>query len=208
MKKIALINGSPKTKDSASGCVLEALKRNLIDNTITEFSFRNPEIKDLETICENEVWVFAFPLYVDGVPSHLLSCLYQLEQYLKDKNADICVYAIVNCGFYEGLQNANALDIIENWCIKSKIRWGQGIGIGSGGMLSMINGKSSENGPMKSIMVAIRQMSIQILKKESAKNLYVNANFPRILYKMAAEMGWRQQIKANGLKRKDLFRHK
>jgi hypothetical protein len=49
-------------------------------------------------------------------------------------------------------------------------------------------------------------LASNILRKSSADNLYVKPGIPRFLYKLAAEMGWRQTIKANGLKTKDLSR--
>ncbi len=204
MQKIALINGSPKNKNSASECLLEVLNSKITDSRIIEFNMNTPNFTDFEAVCENEILVFAFPLYVDGIPSHLLSCLAQLEQLLRMKQADICVYAIVNCGFFEGKQNCNALDMMENWCIKANVKWGLGIGIGGGGMALMLKSGVSKNGPLHSIVGALSTLAIHILYKESDENIYVSPNFPRILYKVAAEMGWRQQIKANGLKRKDL----
>ena len=206
MKKIALINGSPKNKNSASGCLLEALKNKITDSCVTEFNMHTPNSTQLDAICENEILVFAFPLYVDGIPSHLLNCLTQLEQKLKNSQADICVYAIVNCGFYEGKQNCNALDMMENWCLKANVKWGMGVGVGGGGMATMLKGGAGENGPMHDIVVVLGTLSTHILQKEYSENIYVSPNFPRFLYKMAAEMGWRQQIRANGLKGKDLFR--
>jgi len=49
-------------------------------------------------------------------------------------------------------------------------------------------------------------MVVNIASGTKADNLFVSPNFPRWAYKLGAEMGWRQRIKANGLKRKDLFR--
>lgn len=72
----------------------------------------------------------------------------------------------------------------------------------------MIAGRSCEKGPMKSVTAAIKEMSIHILEEQSEKNVCVKPAFPRMLYKWAVEMGWRHQIKANGLKTKDLFRQK
>ncbi|MDD3225429.1 MAG: hypothetical protein PHX70_12160 [Clostridium sp.] len=37
------------------------------------------------------------------------------------------------------------------------------------------------------------------------ENIFITANFPRFLYKFAAQMGWQKDIKKNGLRRKDLF---
>lgn len=205
MKKIALINGSPKYKDSVSGCILDIYKKQLSNHEITEFNFRTKEVKDIEKLCENQIFVLAFPLYVDGVPAHVLSCLQQMAEYLQDKKLDISVYAIVNCGFYEGKQNQYALEIIKNWCVKSNIRWCQGIGVGGGGMISMLNNPSSASEPLKDIIAMINKQIVLIEEGRMEENQYESPNFPKLFYKIAAEQGWRQLIKKNGLKTKALF---
>lgn len=73
--KVALINGSPKIKNSASACLLNDVKTFLEqdNNTIYEYHFRKTQLntKEMEELTECNVLVFAFPLYVDGIPSHL-----------------------------------------------------------------------------------------------------------------------------------------
>lgn len=207
--KIALINGSPKVKNSASECVLQALKSILPDDhEIIEFQFRVPKPSnlDLAQIAECNVLVFAFPLYVDGLPSHLINCLYQMETFFKTKpTKKITVYSIVNSGFYEGHQNDIALEIMKNWCEKVKLNWGQGIGIGGGGMLPMLVGLPDGKGPKKNLAKALNTIASSIITSTTAENVFISPNFPRFAYKLAAEMGWRQQVKANGLKAKDLY---
>ncbi|MEG2916647.1 MAG: hypothetical protein RR891_11020 [Clostridium sp.] len=210
--KIALINGSPKAKDSGSGHILQGLK-SFFDgsHSILEYFFRKHQIDNdqMKEISQCEAIVFAFPLYVDGIPSHLLRCLIQLEEFFSaiDKK-DIRVYALVNCGFYEGQQNILAINMIENWCEKSKLKWGQGIGIGGGGMLLSVKNVPLGHGPNKNLGEALKVVSNNILKGQSGENLFIKPNFPRLAYKLAGERGWRQGIKANGLKTKDLFRKK
>lgn len=211
--KIALINGSPKYKDSASACLLHELKSFLEhDNiTISEHYFRKPQlsIKEIDQISECNVLVFAFPIYVGGIPSHLLNCLIQLESFLSNtKEKDIIVYSIVNCGFYEGHQTAIVIEMMKNWCIKAGIHWGQGLGVGAGGMLLSVKNIPIGHGPKKNLGVAFEKLANNILKYSSGEDIFITLNFPRILYKLAAEMGWRNSIKANGLKRKDLFMKK
>ena len=211
--KIALINGSPKIKDSASDCVLQELKVFLEqqDNIIFEHHFRKPQLstEEMKDLVECVALVFAFPLYVDGIPSHLLNCLAELESFLLTLNKkEIKVYSLVNCGFYEGHQNKLAIEIMENWCIKSGLKWGQGVGIGAGGMLPSLKNVPSGNGPKKNLEKALNQIANNILKSTSEENIFITANFPRVAYKFAAEMGWRQSIKSNELKRKDLFLRK
>ncbi len=210
--KTALINGSPKAKNSASEYVLKAL-RPLLPNEheIVEYNFRKSTLSDydLGQIAECDILVFAFPLYVDGIPSQLVNCLYQLETFINAKpTKKSTVYCLVNSGFYEGHQNAIALEIMKNWCEKARINWGQGVGIGGGGMLSRLVGIPDGQGPKKNLLIVLRAIANSISTGTTADDLYISPNFPRFAYKLGAEMGWLQQGKANGLKRKDLFMKK
>lgn len=202
--KIALINGSPKIKESASGALLEDLKGYLLEKAeIVEIALHTDSIPEetLEKIRGAEALVFSFPLYVDGIPAHLLSCLVQLEEM---QMTQARVFGIVNCGFYEGIQADLALKVLENWCVKVGGIWGSGIGVGGGGALAMMPKMEEGKGPKAPIEAELRIMSDMILSQETKENSYVSVAFPRFLYKMAAQMGWRQSIKANGGKRKDL----
>lgn len=211
--KIALINGSPKSNDSSSGYILHELKVFLENdrNMISEYYFRNTKLskKGMEQLSECDVLVFAFPLYFDAIPSHLLNCLIQLEIFLSTvKEKDILVYTLVNCGLYEGCRNALAIEIMENWCAKTGLKWGQGIGIGSGAMLPAIKDIRIGHGPKRNLGKALKKLSSNILKCTSEENIYITTNLPRVVYKLTAEMGWRQIIEENGLRRRDLFLRK
>ncbi|MDF2890534.1 MAG: hypothetical protein K0R80_901 [Clostridia bacterium] len=207
--KIAFINGSPKVKNSTSEYILKTLKPLLPkEYELIEYHFRTSHLSnhDMEQMAECNVLVFAFPLYVDGIPSHLIHCLYELEMFFNTKSEKkIVVYSLVNCGFYEGHQNVIALEIMKNWCVKAKLNWGQGLGIGGGGMLPMLAGVPEGQGPKKNLSMALKTIAGSISAAATADNIFVSPNFPRFAYKLGAEMGWRQQGKANGLKPKDLF---
>lgn len=208
--KISLVNGSPKAKDSASGVALKELQSQLspeYDIVNLHFTKKQPDKNDFELLWDSDVIVFAFPLYVDSLPSHLLSCLVQLEEHLKNTSfsQNCTVYAIVNCGFYEGCQNTLALNIMKCWCDRAGVIWGGGIGIGGGGMLPMMSGIPAGKGPKKNFSSAMSTLSDRISHQESGADICFSPNFPRFLYKMAAEMGWRQAVKNNGLARRDLW---
>jgi len=213
MLKITMINGSPKAKDSSSEAALQALETvfsdgPLNDSQITEFDFRKPQlsVQQMEQLAEHDVWVLAFPLYVDGIPSHVLSCMAQLENYFKEKpQPQVTVYCLVNCGFYEGEQCGLALEMVENWCAKSGWQWGQGVGIGAGGMLPAVKNVPVGRGPKKNLGKALETLAGNMGSRTGGENIFITANFPRFAYRFAAEMGWRQQVKANGLKVRDLF---
>lgn len=204
--KIALINASPKRAESASLALLNDLKATLPSgHEIKDFSIHTPHLteEEIKELYEYSTWVFAFPLYVDGIPSHLLSCLCEIEQFGK-KDENIQNHGIVNSGFYEGEQNQNALSILENWCNKMHFSWGMGVGFGGGGGLAYMRGVPAGQGPKAVLATIFSELSVSILEQVSKENIYASIGMPRALYKMGAEMGWSQMMKANGGKKKDL----
>ncbi len=204
--RVALINGSPKINGSTSGLLLDDLKSILSDRAETagiEVHTAAISEEELMQLDSSDVWVFACPLYVDGIPAHLLSCLVQLEKaHLQSRG--ILVYAIVNCGFYEGLQAEYALEILRNWCDKAGFVWSGGIGVGGGGALAMMPRTESGKGPRAPIDKALGMMADNMVQHKPQENQYVSVAFPRFLYKLCAQMGWRQMIRSNGGKTKDL----
>lgn len=205
---IALINGSPKAKNSSSGYLLQALKPLLPqENVLTMYHFSKPllDLDEMESLVEHKIWVFAFPLYGDGIPSHLLQNLIQLQTFISPlKKKKITVYALVNCGFYEGQQTKVSLEIMKNWCARSGLTWGQGVGIGAGGLLPMLGSVPLGQGPFKNLGNALTKFKDNLETGASKQNIYLQPNMPRFVYKFAGEMGWRKSIKANGLKPRDL----
>jgi len=205
---IALINASPKKKESNSGALLHDLKSLFpAAYNIKEFSMNKPtlteaEIKELQSY---STWIFAQPLYIDGIPSHLLSCLCQMEQEISTDET-IRVYVIVNGGLFEGKQSHHALAIMENWCRRAGLQWGMGIGYGGGGGMTQMKGVSLGKGPKSTLGKAYGVFAETILSQGSRENIYTSIAFPRVLYKYMAEMNWRKRIKANGGRVKDINR--
>ncbi len=193
-----LINGSPKKRRSASGLVLEGLKK-LLQNE------RNINITQVHIYDENckidasgyDRIVLAFPLYVDAVPAHLLQPMEQIS-------GNAHVYAVLNCRFFEGHQNKWALQILENWCNKKGLAWCGGLGIGGGGMLPMMGDITAGKGPAASISPKLAELADSIVKEQPFETSFVSPAFPRFMYMLAAQMQWRKQIRKNGMKCKDL----
>lgn len=92
----------------------------------------------IEKLSEVDTLVLSMPVYVDGVPGSVLEFLCVVEEKIKEKNLNLKVYVISNCGFYEGKQNRNSLAIIENWCTRCNIKYMGGLGVGAGEMFGII----------------------------------------------------------------------
>lgn len=210
--KIALIDASPKINNSASSILLEELKYFLTQGKIdlVQMGLHNLVVSEeiVKQLKNADIWIFALPLYVDGIPGHLLSCFIQIENRINDicKKYTKNVYSIVNCGFYEGKQTAPALQILENWCNKVQLNWCGGVGVGGGGSLAILQKMPNGQGPKAPIDKTLKHFAEKIMKQEIQKNQYVSVGMSRFMYKLCAQIGWRQLIRKNGGKIKDLGR--
>ena len=220
-----LINGSPKRNGSASGVLLDDLRSLLAPDTETAAMavtvahpaaspaytgmHREPSPEEQKKLGDLSFLVLSFPLYVDGIPSHLLSFLTELERWqnqsrLLEGDKPLAVYAAVNCGFYEGKQAAIALRIVENWCVRCGFEYKQGIGCGAGGMLAHLKGVPLAKGPKKPLGAALTDMAANIERLEKGNDRFFSLSIPRPLYIAAAHIGWRKQGRENGLTVKEL----
>ncbi len=196
--KIALICASPKHSKSASRVLLGGFAERLSCETETvELHSATLSEEQLETLSRCDAWVFSFPLYIDALPSHLLSSLCQLGQRLGGKGTAVC--AICNCGFYEGHQTAPALEVMRCWCEREGLRWCGGVGFGGGGSLEYMAGVPLGFGPLTSVGKALDTMAGALQQGEDAGVQLVSINFPRFMYKIGAEGSWKRLARANGL---------
>ncbi len=203
MLKVALINGSPKAEGSNSQHIIDELKEELKEDCrIEEIPMHTGRVENPRKLFSCSVWVFVFPLYVDAVPSHLLRCLQQLESYMALEQPSVTVYAVVQNGFYEAEQNQPAMEMMENWCARCYLNWGMGVGVGGGGMLTMLDQK--HNFCMLNIEETLGSLAECILEEKNAPVQFAEPNLPRKIYHLAAEKSLQKTAKANGLTREDL----
>lgn len=199
--KIALINGSPKAGKSNSGWFLEKLEGYLNEgHEIARYNVVKKAIADYGALYQMDAIVFAFPLYIDAIPSHLFRMMAEME---KKKNSEKTpfVYAIVNNGFYEGRQNRIALDIMKNWCARAGLHYGQGIGQGAGEMIGFIDTIPLGHGPLKNLGKEVKNLAQNIEAGKSGKDVLFSPNFPRFAWRyMATYHFWHKRAKGNGLK--------
>ncbi len=206
--RIAMINGSPKRGDSNSGILLKLLEAMInTGNTITQYQINKSHLTEGQYIelCHADTLIFAFPLYIDAIPSHLFRMMANLESYLKrEMNHKIRVYIMVNNGFYEGHQNHIVIDIFKNWCKRCGLDFGQGIGIGAGEMLDITKNVPPGKGPLKNLGEAMQSLSSNINSQSYGEDILFSPNFPHFAWKLSSTFFWHRLAKKNGLKRKDL----
>ncbi|MCL2319246.1 MAG: NAD(P)H-dependent oxidoreductase [Treponema sp.] len=204
MKKIAVINGSPKAKDSVSTLLVDQVK-NILETELTVYQATKLKSQDdisaeLAQIIQSDVLLFVFPLYVDSLPAPLIKILGSLEHAAKTRGGLLPkVYAVCNCGFYEAEHTRIALEIIGNFCIRTGFRWGYGLGIGMGGILLSV-GKNMSRGPAANVYSALAELCKSIQdniadNSSGAHNVFITPNFPRFLYSLGGNVSWRQMAK-------------
>lgn len=204
--KIALINGSPKCKESASGALISdflACAYEKCDCVEVKMNKVKLDKSVMESLAECEAWVIFYPLYVDGVPGHLLSCLKTLEEN-KERFGERYIYAVSNCGFYDGRQCEWSLEIIEHWSRRCGFAYGGGIGVGGGGALTALLHMKPGDKPKSKIDRSLNYLFEKVLEEGRFDNIYANISISRSIYKMAAEYGWGRNLVKNGKKKKDI----
>jgi multimeric flavodoxin WrbA len=203
--KISLINGSPKRQESASELIIAALRFRLtnLDDTVALSSCHS--LQGLEEVSValsgSDAIVFVFPLYVDGIPSHLLRLMDQLSGTIAGLAPTAKVYAIVNNGFFEGEQNALALEMVQNFSLRAKLAWGQGLGVGAGGMTGTA---PIGHGTMTNLGRALDKLAEAIISGTVADDNFIEPNFPRFAYKTAGDLTLRMEAKKNGVSAKQI----
>ncbi len=136
--KTVLINCSPKKSFCASAYFLSLQKLFISGEKVYE-KLRTPADHDriLGQIKNAQAVVFGIPLYVDGIPSHVLRFLEKMEAFCLDNQINLSVYCVANNGFIEGKQNEPLMQGFEHFCTRAGLTWGGGVGIGGGVMLNV-----------------------------------------------------------------------
>ena len=134
--KTLILNGSPKKKSSTSKVLGRMATFLLTGCNVQHASLRikSEYPKIMQRLKDIDALLLAAPLYVDGIPSHVLEFLQQAEEFCIKNGCHFLVYAISNNGFIEGVHNKSHLRMYECWCRRTGLTWGGGVGIGGGEM--------------------------------------------------------------------------
>ena len=136
--KTVFINCSPKKRFCASAYFL-FLQRLFVSGEKVKEKLRTPadHTRILEQLRDAQAVVFGLPLYVDGVPSHVLRFMEEMETFCRENGLKLHVYCVANNGFIEGKQNEPLMQVFEHFCTRAGLVWGGGVGIGGGVMLNV-----------------------------------------------------------------------
>ncbi len=136
--KTVFINCSPKKSFCASSYFLSIQRLFVGGEKGTEkLRTKGDHERILRQLQDADTAVFCLPLYVDGIPSHVLSFLEELEAFCQSNHLHFRVFCIANNGFIEGKQNEPLMQCFEHFCSRSGLTWGGGVGIGGGVMLNV-----------------------------------------------------------------------
>jgi hypothetical protein len=212
---ITLIDGSPKKTESASSVILAILKEKLINNanTIQWIKPENPEETLRFPILESNSLVFAFPLYMDSIPSGLLVFLEDLtvkadldKSEKKSQGNKIFTYAVVNSGFYDKERANLALENLRLFCELSGFSYGQGLALEGGPLISLRPERAKKGSwPFGKHMAALSKLAQNIKTLSVAPDIEAPPDMPRFLYNFGANLYLRHEARKNGLGRKDLM---
>lgn len=217
--KVTAINGSPKGENSNSREVISII-RGMLDpaielDVVSQIKqARHPDDSVFPAMAESDVLLIASSLFVDALPASLMAFLERYAKFLASlppaaRAKRQRVFAVVNCGFYEGRQNACALEILAHYCAFAGLAWSGGVGIGTGEMISAVKNVPPQASIRKPVIRVIRDLADAIARGPDgalASDEFAQHGIPWFLYKIMGEAGWRAQVKKNGLKAKDLFR--
>ena len=137
--KTVFLNTSPKKRWSNSSYLLTTSQL-FASGEKVRINFTGPkDYKELFSHLKTaDSLVIAIPLYVDAIPSHVLILLQAIETFAKENHLNFKVYALCNCGFYEGQQCELELEIVECWCKRAGLTFAGGTGIGAGEMIGAL----------------------------------------------------------------------
>ncbi len=114
--KTVFINCSPKKRFCASAYFL-SLQRLFVKGTKVTEKLRNQKDHQriLHELSDADTVVFCLPLYVDGIPSHVLPFLKEMELFCRENQIHLSLYSISNNGFIEGCQSEPLLQVFLNF---------------------------------------------------------------------------------------------
>ncbi len=161
----------------------------------------------LQAVDRADLFVLAFPLYVDSLPTLVTQALERIaaQRQAGPPRGAAPFLAIANCGFPEAHHNATALAICRQFAAAAGFTWAGGLALGAGGAVS---GRplSEAGGMVRHVAAALDQAATalaagQPVPAEAVALMSRPLMSPR-LYTLMGDMGWRLQARQHGALRR------
>lgn len=216
IQKIVLVSASPKTdQDWAVSAYLSNRSENILRDDSTEVSIipvrhiliHHDTEKAYAAMSQADAIILLFPLYFFCMPAMLTRFLQDFAVQHPTTDHKASVYAIINCGFPEPELNREAMRVVECFAHKTGKLFGGGVMAGCGGMIL-----AAKDAPfMRPIVKEIDDMLLRVKHDYSssipveARVASVSVKFPRALYFVAGNAGWKSMARKNRLKLKEMY---
>jgi NAD(P)H-dependent FMN reductase len=216
-KTAALLVGSAKPKGtSASARIASAFERRFVARGIecrlhyaTEFVHDGVDaLASARSIARADLFLLATPLYVDALPALATHALELIANARRSEGADAVFVPFVNCGFPEPEHIRTALRIARHFAHAGRYRFGGGLPLGGGGVVTAERSLDEERPPVAHVVRAIALAAAALSSGEPvpgpALEALLHAPLPDQLYRFMGDLGFRWQAHALGTSQREL----
>lgn len=203
---IGLINGSIRSRGVSASLMNEM--SHLLQGEDVILSHWDDAAKahaSIDELLEADAWVLFFGVYFDGLPSHLLRCLEDIERSVKNAQNKPRVYVLINCGFPEPVHAELSFSIVRHWCERADLEFSGGILFGSGGAYLAFQRVPMGTGEKKHLAEALSELASSIREERELPAMTTDLGFSQEAYFELSNEGWRQAAKKRGLAVEDLY---
>ena len=215
-QSVVFLSGSPKVKqdEAVSDFLAKRGAKLLADDSldarvicVRETLLHRQTEEAFAAVQSADAIVVIFPLYFFCMPAMLTRFLQDFAAKEPKATKDCAVYALVNCGFPEPEINLEAMRVVEQFALQTGRSYGGGVMIGCGGMILGAQGAPFMREVMKQIDALFARVDADLSHAASIELKIVATvpKFPRTLYFLAGNAGWRSSARKNHLKNQDLF---
>jgi len=211
-ERILLLVGSPKAPGKS---VSEALGAYVIEKMeasgwSSETIFIRTTLQSdkgrttlLEAVEETDLIILSFPLYVDSLPAFVIRAMELIAGHSSEKATRFA--AISQCGFPEAQHNNVAIAICQRFALAASLEWVGGLALGMSGAVS--GKRLTEQGGMVRNIIKSLDLTVEALVEnkpvpDEAIRLMAKPLIPKIMYTAMGNLGWRQQAKRYGARKK------
>jgi hypothetical protein len=161
----------------------------------------------LQAVDAADLFVLAFPLYVDALPYLATAALERIAAHrlTQPSPTPAAFLAIANCGFPEAHHNDTALAVCEQFAAAAGFCWAGGLALGAGGA---INGRSlaQAGGLVRHVVRALDLAAAALAAGQPAPPeavaLLARPMMPLRAYTFVGDLGWRMQARRHGAYRR------